>query len=280
MPTDISVAFIKQFESEVHIAYQQTGTLLRNTVRVKSVKGKDTTFQIIGKGAASTKTRHKQITAMNLEHSNVTVSLADYYAGEWVDKLDELKTNIDERQVVAKSGAYALGRKTDDLIIAAMNTTTTEVDGTTMAVEDAFLKAFADMNDNEVPDDNDRYCAVSPQVWNMLLKVDQFAKSNFVDDKPWIKGRTAKKWLGINFIMHAGLPKSGNVRSCFMYHKSALGFANGCDVTSDITWHGDYAAHFINNMMSQGAGLIDTKGVIKVKIDESATVAAAAASEE
>ena len=280
MPTDISVAFIKQFESEVHIAYQQTGTLLRNTVRVKTVKGKDTTFQIVGKGSATTKERHKQISPMNLEHSNVTVSLADYYAGEWVDKLDELKTNIDERQVVAKSGAYALGRKTDDLIIAAMNTTTTEVDGTTMAVEDAFLKAFADMNDNEVPDDNDRYCAVSPQVWNMLLKVDQFAKSNFVDDKPWIKGRTAKKWLGINFIMHAGLPKSGNVRSCFMYHKSALGFANGCDVTSDITWHGDYAAHFINNMMSQGAGLIDTKGVIKVKIDESATVAAAAASEE
>ena len=280
MPTDISVAFIKQFESEVHIAYQQTGTLLRNTVRVKTVKGKDTTFQIVGKGAATTKERHKQISPMNLEHSNVTVSLADYYAGEWVDKLDELKTNIDERQVVAKSGAYALGRKTDDLIIAAMNTTTTEVDGTTMAVEDAFLKAFADMNDNEVPDDNDRYCAVSPQVWNMLLKVDQFAKSNFVDDKPWIKGRTAKKWLGVNFIMHAGLPKAENVRSCFMYHKSALGFANGCDVTSDITWHGDYAAHFINNMMSQGAGLIDTKGVIKVKIDESATVAAAAASEE
>lgn len=275
MPTDISVAFIKQFESEVHIAYQQTGTLLRNTVRVKSVKGKDTTFQIIGKGAASTKTRHKQITAMNLEHSNVTVSLADYYAGEWVDKLDELKTNIDERTVVAKSGAYALGRKTDELIIDAMETTTTEVDGTTIGVEQAMLDAFAKMNEEEVPDDNERYCVVSPKVWNQLLKIDQFAKSDFVDDKPWIKGRTAKKWLGINFIIHSGLKATGNVRNCFMYHKTALGFANGCDVTSDITWHGDYAAHFINNMMSQGAGLIDTKGVIKIKIDESAAVAAA-----
>lgn len=275
MPTDISVAFIKQFESEVHIAYQQTGTLLRNTVRVKSVKGKDTTFQIIGKGAASTKTRHKQITAMNLEHSNVTVSLADYYAGEWVDKLDELKTNIDERTVVAKSGAYALGRKTDELIIDAMETTTTEVDGTTIGVEQAMLDAFAKMNEEEVPDDNERYCVVSPKVWNQLLKIDQFAKSDFVDDKPWIKGRTAKKWLGINFIIHSGLKATDNVRNCFMYHKTALGFANGCDVTSDITWHGDYAAHFINNMMSQGAGLIDTKGVIKIKIDESAAVAAA-----
>ena len=32
--------------------------------------------------------------------------------------MDELKTNIDERTVVANAGAYALGRKTDELIIA------------------------------------------------------------------------------------------------------------------------------------------------------------------
>ena len=32
-------------------------------------------------------------------------------------KLDELKMNIDERRVVASAGAYALGRKSDELII-------------------------------------------------------------------------------------------------------------------------------------------------------------------
>ena len=37
--------------------------------------------------------------------------LLDYFAGEWVDQLDELKTNIDERQVLANAGAFALGRK-------------------------------------------------------------------------------------------------------------------------------------------------------------------------
>jgi hypothetical protein len=53
---------------------------------------------------------------MNLDHQPVTCTLADYYAGDYVDKLDELKTNIDERGVIAQSGANALGRKSDDLI--------------------------------------------------------------------------------------------------------------------------------------------------------------------
>ena len=57
-------------------------------------------------------------------------SCPDYYAGDWFDQLDALKTNIDERQVIANAGAYALGRKTDDLIIAALTgTSQTITDG-------------------------------------------------------------------------------------------------------------------------------------------------------
>ena len=59
---------------------------------------------------------------MNVDRTPVEVPAAgDYYAGDWVDQLDELKINIDERQVVANAGAYALGRKTDELIIAALD---------------------------------------------------------------------------------------------------------------------------------------------------------------
>lgn len=273
MPTDISVAFIKQFEAEVHTKYQQQGTLLRNTVRTKNnIKGSSTTFQIIGKGTASTKTRHAQIKPMNLEHSNIEVTLADYYAGEWVDKLDELKTNIDERGAVAKAGAYALGRKTDDLIISALDKATNVVDGTTSGMTLALaLEAFAAMNEKDVPDDGDRYAVVSPLIWNQLLSIKQFADSDYVEDKPFMKGKQCKKWLGINWMQHNALPKSSGVVSCFMYHKSAIGHASGCDVTSDITWHGDYAAHFINNMMSQGAGMIDNDGIIKIKCAEKPT---------
>jgi hypothetical protein len=40
MASTIDQAFIKQFESEVHLAYQRMGSKLRNTVRtVGSVQG-------------------------------------------------------------------------------------------------------------------------------------------------------------------------------------------------------------------------------------------------
>src|ERR1700743_2156554 len=123
MTTSIDNAFIKQFESEVHEAYQRQGSKLRGTVRtINNVNGSSAVFQKVGKGAASPKSSHGLVPVMNLQYSNVEVTLSDYYAGDWVDQLDELKINIDERQVIAAAGAYALGRKTDDLIIAGLAT--------------------------------------------------------------------------------------------------------------------------------------------------------------
>ncbi len=62
-------------------------------------------------------------------------------------------------------------------------------------------------------------------------------------------------------VAFAAPTKPGSVRSCYWYHKTAI----GAEVKTDITWHGDRAANFINNMMSQGACLIDTAGVVSLR---------------
>ena len=128
MSTHVEMSFVKNFEAEVHVQYQQMGAKLRNTVRTKaSVIGSTTTFQKVGKGTANTKARHGKVPVMNVDHDSVECVLQDYYAGDWVDKLDELKTNINEQQIVAKAGAYALGRKTDELIIVQLAASTNQV---------------------------------------------------------------------------------------------------------------------------------------------------------
>jgi len=121
MANTIDQAFIKQFETEVHMAYQRMGSKLRNTIRSTNVTGSTARFQKIGTGAASTKTRNGDVTTMELAHTNVEATMSDYYAAEYIDKLDELKININERQAVAQSAAAALGRQTDALIVAAMD---------------------------------------------------------------------------------------------------------------------------------------------------------------
>jgi len=275
MSASINQSFTKAFEAEVHTAYQRTGSKLRNTVRFKNdVKGSSTTFQKVGKGTASTKTRNGLVPVMNLDHSPVECTLTDYYAGDWLDSLDELKIGYDERSVIVNAGAYALGRKTDDLIINALKTGTNVVgDGTAGLSKSLILQAFATLNENDVPDDGQRFGLVGANEWNALLNLAEFSDSDYVGDEfPWLKGTESRKWLGIVWIMHTGLPLADGVRTCFIYHKTAIGHACGQDVVTDISWHGDYAAYFINNMMSQGACLIDNSGVIKLSIDADAAL--------
>ena len=185
--------------------------------------------------------------------------------------LDELKTNIDERTVITNAGAYALGRKTDDLIIGQLDTSANfagaNTDGMTKA---KVLAAFEKLGQADVPDDGQRYAVVGWKQWSQLLGIDEFAKSDYVgpDELPW-RGTQAKRWLGTLWVPHSGLSVSSNVRLCHWYHKTAVGHAAGADVTTDVTWHGDRASHFVNNMMSQGAALIDATGVVTMRCLES-----------
>lgn len=274
MSTTIDNAFIKQFEREVHEAYQRQGSKLRATVRtVSNVNGSTAVFQKVGKGTASTKSTHGMVPVMNLDHTAIEVPLYDFYAGDWIDRLDELKTNIDERQVIANAGAHALGRKTDELIINALGTASANVigDGNVGMTKAKILEAFETFGENDIPDDGQRFCVVGWKQWSELLSLDEFVKAEYIGSEalPFATITQAKMWLGTIFIPHSGLPVDGNdVRSCFWYHKTAIGHAAASDVQTDVTWHGDRAAHFVNNMMSQGAGLIEDAGIVVINCDE------------
>jgi hypothetical protein len=272
MTTTIDAAFVKQFEADVHLSYQQMGTKLRSTIRSKGgVVGASTTFQKVGRGTAATKSRHGMVPVMNLNHEPVECMLTDYYAGDWVDSLDELKTNIDERRVVASAGAYALGRKTDSLIIAAMAEATQNVGDYSGGLDkDLILSAVELLNIKDVPDDGRRFCVVGVHQWNELMNIDEFISADYVGDTPMMNGADVRRWLGINWVMHNALPIDidDEQRDCFIYHATAIGHACGQEVKTDISWHGERAAHFISNSMSQGAALIDGDGIVRIKCGE------------
>ncbi len=240
------------------------------------MQGASTIFPRVGKGTAAAKARNGVVPVMNLEYSNAECFLQDYYAGEWIDRLDEIKSSIDERTVIANAGAYALGRKTDELIVSALDTATAEAVGTGTGLADTdgltkqkVLMAFEMLGAADVPDDGNRFAVVGWKQWYELLQIDEFAKSDYVGDGelPW-KGTQAKRWLGALWMPHSGLTKAGVLRYCYFYHKTSIGHAVASEVVTDITWHGDRAAHFVNNMMSQGAVMIDPTGVVRMRAKE------------
>lgn len=274
MSVSINAAFVKQFEEQVHESYQRLGSKLLKTVRsIPDVRGSVAVFQKIGKGSAATKSAHGMIPVMNIAHTSVECPMVDYYAGDWVDKFDELKINHDERGVIANAGAYALGRKTDDLILTALASATTNViaDGNIGMTKDKVLQAFEMMGVNDIPDDGERYAIVGWRQWSELLKIPEFSSADYNggNAQPWIGGAQARKWMGTTWIQMSGLPIDANdIRSCYWFHKTAVGHASVSKIKTDVTWHGDRASHFVNNMMSQGAVLIDATGIITIKCDE------------
>jgi len=183
MANTIDQAFIKQFETEVHMAYQRMGSKFRNTVRSTNVTGSTARFQKIGTGSASTKSRNGNVTPMELTHTNVEVTMADYYAAEYIDKLDELKININERQAVAQSAAAALGRKTDEIITTAMDAgaNLTQIHDANSALEKAdLLTLFETFGTADIPEDGQRYLAMSPAGFADLFTINEFASSDYV----------------------------------------------------------------------------------------------------
>jgi len=265
MANTISTAFIKQFESEVHMDYQRMGSKLRNTVRTNNVTGSTARFQVIGKGSASTKSRNGNVTPMELAHTTVEVTVNDFYAPEYIDKLDVLKTNINERQAVTQSSAAALGRKTDEIITDALDAgaNSTQIHDTSGALEKAnLLTLFETFGTADIPEDGQRYLAMSPAGFADLFAINEFASSDYVGPQnlPFAGGMTMKEFLGFKIFSTSAVAGGKN----FAYHTSAVGLAVNADVQTEINYVAEKVAHLATSMMSMGAVVIDDDGVYEV----------------
>ena len=274
MSSTINNAFITQFEAEVHMAYQRQGSKLKNLVRVvNGVSGESVKFQKVGTGEATTKARHAEVVAMNISHTNVTATLSDYYASDYVDKLDELKTNIDERSVIANNAAYALGRKTDSIITTAMSSATTLANnagasGATPATDmnvDMFKAMQELFGTNNVRDDNARYWAIGPSQWADLLADNQWTQMEYLGNSelPFAgMNYTAKRFVGFLTFVHSGLDTSGSTdRHTIAWHKSSMGLGVGSEVRTEANYIPEKVSHLLTSYLSMGSILIDTNGI-------------------
>lgn len=292
MSTSITTAFITEYEARVKHEFQRMGTVILQAVRWrKNVVGQTASFNTVGTGAATTKARHGTITPMNASHTAPSVTLVDFYAGDWVDALDEAKTNIDERNIIAKTGAMTLGRKIDNQIFTVMDASNGGTVTWTLTTEKNVRKALIDMVSQlykaDVPNDGDLFGALSAQQWAFAMTVEEFKNSDYVTSTglPFTQGAPVaryKEWMGVKWTMHTGVPSAGSAGAKpFVWHKSAVAYASGKHpknfanrgaVVADITWHGDRAAHFVNHMMSGQAVVIEANGITEGSVNDTTAI--------
>ena len=245
---------------------------LRGTVREKKVTALDDTFPKIGTAEAGQKSRHGDVPLNNIAHTKVSVTMADYYSGELIDNLDTLKTNIDERQVTVQAISGALGRRTDTSITDAMDLATNTVAAGSTGLTKAKVQGVQTRFGNrEVPDDGQRYWAVSPAGWVDLVDITEFSDADFIgpDQLPWPTGITAKRWFGFLFFSFSGLPGVvGGDRKTFAYHRNAIGLGMNAEPKVSPDWENLKQAWSFVGSISLGAVIIDNDGIEEVSFAE------------
>ena len=149
MSDTVNTAFVQQFKNNLELLVQQKGSMLLPHVKAEKITGKYTHFDRLGSGEASeVLTRHGDTPdPLNLAHSRRRVILRTFDAAELIDNADKVRMLIDPTNEYSLSIAYALGRKADDIILAALY-------GSAYAVDSADAQSTVAFDTNNVIDED------------------------------------------------------------------------------------------------------------------------------
>lgn len=263
MSATVTTAFTQQYATEVKAAYQRQGSLLRQMVRNRSVEGAERIyFPKLGKGNATTKARHADVVPMGLEHTRVFADMADYYAPEYIDDLDQAKVNWTIRSEYASASAMALGRQTDQIIIDALAATTNTTPDATLTL-DTVTSLSERLTERDVPADNMRFAVINPSTLSELLAITGATSSDFTTQQLLTTGRAPANWMGFNWIVHTGLP--AGVKGYF-WHQPSVGLGVNADIRSSVDWVSQKVAWLVNSWMGMGAVIVDVDGVEELTV--------------
>lgn len=279
MSTSISTSFVTIFDAEVKQAYQQDRALA-GTVRERTgVSGNSYKFNKLGSGVANLHIPQSDVTPMNLTHTQVTATMADFNAAEYSDIFTSGKVLFDERAELVKAVSMAVGRRMDQLVIDALDgagtslTVANSIGGSTTNLNvDKVLEAKKLMDQKGVPAE-DRYFLCHANNMAAFLD-DSDVKTIDVNTTKALAQGTVDSFLGFKFIMvgdrtEGGLAVDGSSdRTCLAWHKNACGLAINMDKKTEINYIAEKSSFLVNSMFSAGSVGIDTDGIVEITCRE------------
>lgn len=272
---------VNSFDARVKAAYE-TGGMLRNTVEVAdNVVGATHRFNKMGKGLATRRIDQTDVIPMNISHGNATATLEDWNAAEYTGIFNQQKVNYKEQDKLAAIIANAIGRREDQLILDALDaaatalTVSTDVGGVGTGLNTAKIRRTARlMNQKGVPrTKGERTLVISAEGLEQLIgdpdasTIDKNAIKTLYDGE-------ISHWVGFDIIVmedrdEGGLPKAGNLRTFFAYHKPAIGLAVGINMRTEVNYIPVKTSWLANGIFSAGSVAIDADGIVEGLTTES-----------
>ena len=291
MSTEVNKAFAQKFRDTFLHLVQQKGSRLRDYVRVNTdVSGKYDHFDRIGSTSAQKITsRHSDTPLISTPHSRRRVSMDDYNWADLIDKADKVRMLADPASDYMKAGVWAMGRKIDDIIIAAMSGNAVSIDeddaSSNVALPSAqkvAVSATTDMNitklmqakkildASDVDPDLPRHIVMKSNQFYDLLGDNQIQSSDYNTVKALVAG-DIDTFMGFKFHRSERLAvDSSSDTLCLAWIPEGIGLSMGMDVKTEISERPDknYSTQ-VYAQMCLGAVRIEDEKVVEIACTDS-----------
>jgi hypothetical protein len=266
-----------EFDELVKIEYRSRGFLLRDTIRLRTdVIGNTVQFRRVGQVIANPVGYQNVINIQDPGFVALTATLQKYAAGTGVDEIQDLTVNFDTKRELAMIVAMAVGRRSDQIVINAVNAGagTTIVNGGTNMTYQKHRTVLQFFEANAVPV-GERFLAISANGLRNLLFDDHYTSRFFTSNDSVVDGQlNYKEVLSTNVrtipdMTEGGLPLAGTIRNNLAWHKMSTGMGIGQDMRVEIHYLPQQTTWFINGLFFAGAVVVDPRGAFIIQCDES-----------
>jgi hypothetical protein len=232
----------------MQLAQQQYSKLINLVYKKENVRGKTFFQDQIGEWAMEVKGGRNAQTPNNDPNLGRRMGImVDYHDNRMLDRGDELKSISDPRSAYTIAAAKSLGRKIDDVIIAAAigtaysgETGATSVTCSNIKLVTASALTIADVQaiktvfDNNDVDMEDRFMVASPATVNSLLSVTQATSADYNSVKALIRGEI-DTFMGFKWITstRVNAVTSTNAAIAFQRYGVCLAMADAPVVRTD-----------------------------------------------
>jgi hypothetical protein len=262
-------AFQTQYRQEFIAQFEQGQSWLRTCVTTEAViKGNQAMFLVAGSGGATAVTRglNGNIPPRVDSLTQVPATLV-----EWHDKPQRTEFNIfasqgDGRRIMQMSTVKVMNRKVDQDILGALSgasTTLGSAQTMTLAVASRAL-AHLDLQDVDTTEEDNMFFVGSPSMRAYLMQVPEFAKSEYVEVKPFQgPARRFRRWAGFNWVFHPHLTGVGtSSESCYAFHRAAIGHAvNTGEMDVRAGYNEENAYYWARSSIFMGSAILQNAGI-------------------
>lgn len=281
-------AYVTLYRDETIDEFEQRGSCLRKTVTTEFMRdgAQNVVFLVAGSGSATATTRGADGDLVYRTNSNTqnTCTLQPWYDAVRINNFDIFSNQGDQKKIAVRNTVGVLNRKSDDDIIAILDTATVQTSSSAQkGTVQMILHGQTILTNAFVPQGSGVSVVLSSAFSSYLLMATEFSNIEYVNQKPlgdgsmnWRDQELSYLWNGIYFVVHPRLTGVGTAsEQCYIYHSAAIGHAfDRENFDTDMGYDGQHRRSWVNCEGFFGSKLLQNTGIVQMLHDGSGLAAA------